>query len=161
MEGFLSQVSNYLFEGASLLIAAGALIYAALALRVSKRALTAAEGSNLAYLKLKAHERRARAERSFLSLQSACQDMRSRWELHHDRHYPKMGSQDFRRDDTRHIAEVEREGRELLRPLELELQEIGVLDSDALEDYIRRADRAAMRIEQLTLRLSPPKQLVV
>ena len=161
LEGVFELIDNYFFEVASLLIASGALIYAARAFRVAKQALASAEGSDLAALKLKAHEGRARAQRSFLSLQSACHEMRGRWNVHHDRHYPRFGSQDSRHNDTRHISEVEREGRNLLSPLEQELPENGVLNSDALEDYIQRAEQAAMRIEQLTLRLSPPKPLIV
>ena len=111
-------ISEFLFEVASLSIAAGALMYAALAFRIAKQALVAAERSDLAALKLKAQEGRARAERSYLSLQAACHEVRRQWDLHHDRHFPKLGSPGFRRDDTHHILEVESEGRELLRPLE-------------------------------------------
>ncbi|WP_289032291.1 hypothetical protein [uncultured Roseibium sp.] len=159
MDGVLSFITDHFFDGASLLLAAGALIYAALALRVAKQALVTAKMSDVATLKLKAHEGRERAEKSFLSLQSACHDTRSQWNLHHDHHYPTLGSQDFRQDDTRHISEIENEGRTLLGPLELGLSELGTMDVAALEDYIQMAHRTAARIEQLRFRLSPPKQL--
>lgn len=160
LESALEMVGNYFFEIASLLIATAALVYAALALRVAKEALVSGRGADLLALKLRAQEGRVRAERSFLSLQSACHEMRARWDLHHDRHYPKLGNQDFRNKETRHISQVERQGRELLRPLEFGLSspEAG---SATLEEYIHRAEKAAVEIEQLTLQLSPPKQLFV
>lgn len=161
MEGVLGLVSKYFFEIASLLLATGALIYAGLALRVAREALESASGSDLAALKLKAHEGRVRAERSFLSIQSACHEMLGRWDVHHNRHFPRLGSQDFRNNDTRHISEVERQGRELLRPLELALPEAAASGSAALEEYIHRAEQMAIEIEQLNLRLSPPRQLFV
>lgn len=64
MQSFLEPVAGNLFDIASLLIAAGALIFSALAFRIAKQALVAAERSDLAALKLKAQEGRARAERS-------------------------------------------------------------------------------------------------
>ena len=160
LEGTLELFGNYFFEVASLLIASSALIYAALALRVAKQALVSAEHSDLAALKLRAQDQRARAQRSFLSLQSACHEMRSRWDVYHSRHYPTLGSFDSRRNDTRHISEVEREGRKLLGPIERELPEDRALNSDLLEDYILRADQTAVQIEQLKLRLSPPKPII-
>ena len=156
MQSYLEPLASNFFEVASLSIAAGALMYAALAFRIAKQALVAAERSDLAALKLKAQEGRARAERSYLSLQAACHEVRRQWDLHHDRHFPKLGSPGFRRDDTHHILEVESEGRELLRPLE---PEMGGLDSDGLESYIQLADRTSVAIERLTFRLSPPKAL--
>ncbi len=103
MEAMLERVAGlageYLFEVVSLLIAAAALYYAALAFRVAKRALLTSQESDKVTLKLMAQERRAQAERSFLSLQSACHDMRSQWDVHHDRHFPMLAAQDFRRDD--------------------------------------------------------------
>jgi hypothetical protein len=160
LEVFLGLVDAHFFEISSLLIATGALIYAALALRVAKEALASAKGSDLAALKLKAQEARVRAERSFLSLQTACHETQGRWDDHHDRHYPKLGSQDFRSKDTLHIAQVERQGRELLRQLEIALPEAATSDSVALEEYIRRANQTVIEIEQLILRLSPPRQLL-
>ena len=163
MEGMLERVAglfeDYFFEVASLLLAAVALYYAALAFRVAKRALLTAQESDIVTLKLKAHEGRAKAERSFLSLQSACHDVRRQWEVHHDRYFPQLGIHDFRQDETRHITEVENEGRQLLKPLALNLSDMGALDVAELENYIQRADQSAVRIEQLTFRLSPPKQL--
>lgn len=159
MDGVLGFMRDHLFDGASLLLTAGALIYAARALRVAKQALVTAKMSDVATLKLKAHEGRERAEQSFLSLRSACHDTRSKWSAHHDRHFPKIGSQDFRQDDTRHISAIESEGRTLLKPLQLELSELGTMDAAALEDYIQQAHRTAARIEQLRFHLSPPKQL--
>jgi len=163
MEAVLEDVGelfrNYFFEVASFLLAAAALYYAALAFRVAKRTLLTTQESDIVTLKLKAHEGRVQAERSFLSLQSACHDMRNQWDVHHGRHFPTMGAQEFRRDDTRHIAEVENEGRRLLKPLALNLSEMGTLDVAELEDYIHRADQSVVRIAQLAFRLSPPRQL--
>ncbi|WP_299478117.1 hypothetical protein [uncultured Roseibium sp.] len=159
MDGVLGLIRDHFFDGASLLLAACALIYAALALRVAKKALVTAKMSDLATLKLKAHEGRERAEQSFLSLQSACHDTRSQWSLHHDRHFPMLGSLHSPQDDTRHISEIEKEGRALLRPLDLSLSELGTKDAAELEDYIQRTHRTATRIEQLRFELSPPKQL--
>lgn len=158
MESVVALIGNFLYEGASLMIAAGALIYAVLAHRVATKALAAAEESDSATLKLKAQEGRARAERSFLSLQAACREMRRRWDLHQDRHYPILTLQDIHRDDMRHILEVESEGRKLLGTLKLE---VGALSSDDLEGYIQRADQTAVDIERLTFRLSPPKELFI
>lgn len=159
MERFVGFFGSNFFEVASLLFAAAALYYAALAFRVAKRALLTAQESDIVTLKLKAHEGRTQAERSFLSLQTACHDMRSQWDVHHGSHFPKLGTQDWRRDDTRHITEIENEGRKLLQPLAVNLSELGALNVAELEDYIQRANQSAVRIEQLTFRLSPPKQL--
>ena len=161
LEGVFALAGNYFLDGVSLLIAVGALIYAALAFRVSRQALKSAEVTHFAGLKMKAHEALARAERSFLSLQTACHGMHEQWELHHGKHYPKLGSGDFRKNDTRHIFEIEREGRKLLTPLRVEQPEIAKFDASDFEDYIRQADRTAVGIEQLALRLSPPKPLFV
>ena len=160
-------VVAYLIEVASLLLAAAALVYAALAFRASRQALETAKESDLAALKLKANEGWAKAERSFLSLQTACRDMLERWEAHHNRQRtkPVLGAgfevRDDRLDDTHHILVVEDEGRNLLKPLANDLSELGNMDGCALEAYIQLADRSALRIEQLELRLSPPKQPVV
>lgn len=159
LESVFGMIWSYLFEVVSLLIAAAALVYAALALRVAKHALETAKESDLAALKLKAHEGRASAERSFLSLQSACQDARSRWDIHLSRHFPKLGAQDYRREDTRHISEVENEGRKLLIPLTLELSQLGTMDARALEEYIERTNQTVLWIAKLCLRLRAPKQL--
>jgi hypothetical protein len=163
MEAILERVGRlageYFFEVVSLLLAAAALYYAALAFRVAKRALLTSQESDKVTLKLKAQERREQAERSFLSLELACHDMRSQWDVHHGRHFPMLAAKDFRRDDTRHITEIENEGRNLLKPLALSLSELGTLDVVELEKYIQRADQSAVRIERLAFRLSPPKQL--
>ncbi|MCA1337477.1 hypothetical protein [Pseudooceanicola marinus] len=113
----------------------------------------------MATLKMKAQEKRMRAERSFVTLQSACQEMRRQWSVHHNRHYPILGNQDFRRKDTLHIAHVETEGRALLRGLELNMSEMGASSMAALDEYIQRADETTLQIEQLALRLSPPKPI--
>lgn len=151
---------TYFFDAASLLIASAALIYAALAHRVSKKAQATAQEYEVVALKMTAQEKRMRAERSFLTLKSACQEMRSRWSVHHDHHYPIMGSQEFRRNDTLHIAQLESEGRELLKRLDLDLSNSEALNASALAEYIQRADETALRIEQLALHLLPPKPLV-
>lgn len=158
MESYVGLNISDFIEVASLLLGCAALIYAALAFRVSKQALKTAAESDLATLKLTAHERRTKAERSFFSLQSACQDMRNLWDDHHSRNFPKFGARNFKCDDTRHISEVENQARKLLAPLALDLSELGAMDYAALEDYIERADQSALQIEQLTFRLSPPKQ---
>lgn len=159
LENYLGFLGEHFFEAASLILAAGALIFAALAFRVAKQAIAINEASELAILKLKAFERRTRAERGFLSLQSHCQDFRNRWHVHHDRHGPKLSSQDFRKKDIRNIDEVENKGRNLLKPFAHDISEMEALDAAALKDYIQRADQSALRIEQLAFRLSPPKQL--
>lgn len=158
LESVLDLIGKNFFEVISSLLAAVALVYAALAFRVSKQALEAGKESDLAALKLKAHEGREKLDRSFLSLQSACHEMRGRWEDHHGRHFPTLGSCDYRLDDTRHISEIENEGRKLLSPLALNLSQLREMDSVALEDYIQRTNQAAVRIEKLSFRLSPPKQ---
>ncbi len=160
LESVIEFFAGYFFEVSSLLLAAAALYYAALAFRVAKRALLTSQESDKVTLKLKAQEARAQAERSFLSLQSACHDIRGQWDIHHSRHFPALGDPHFRQDDTSHITEVETEGRKLLRPLALNLSELGALDVAELEDYIQRADQSAVIIEQLAFRLSPPKQFV-
>ncbi|MBY6121838.1 hypothetical protein KUV64_22135 [Mameliella alba] len=164
MEGVLGPITEligaHFFDVTSLIIASAALIYAGLALRVAKEGQVSTEVSELATLRMTAQEKRIQAERSFLSLQSACHDMRSRWRVHHDRHYPIMGNQDFRRNDTLHIAQVENEGRKLLKRLELDMCNIGALNAEVLDNYIQGADEIALKIEQLALQLSPPKPLL-
>ena len=160
-------IEGYIFEVASLLIAAAALVFAALAFRDSRRTLQIAKESDLTALKLKALEGRAKAERSYLSLLTACNDMREQWEAYHNRQRTRpvlgagFGLRDDRLDDTRHISNVENEGRKLLKPLAHDLSELGGMDDSALEEYIQLADQSALRIEQLAFRLSPPKRQFV
>jgi hypothetical protein len=161
LEGVMGIFGAYFFEIASLLLAAAALYYAARAFRVANRALLTSQESDKVTLKLKAQEGRAQAERSFLTLQSACHDMRAQWDVHHGRHFPSLGDPSFSRDDTAHIIEVEAEGRKLLAPLALNLSDMGSLDVADLEDYIQRADQSAVRIEQLAFRLTPPRNLFI
>lgn len=151
---------DYFFQLVSLLVALTALIYAALAFRVAKQALNSAKDSDLATLKLRAYDGRAKVQRSFFSLQSACQGIRQQWQFHHDHHHPPFGFQDHRLNDTRHIAEIESEGRSLLVQLALGLAELEAMDAVALEEYIKRTDETALSIEQLTLRLTPPKKII-
>jgi len=159
LEGVIGLFGAYFFEIVSLLLAAAALYYAALAFRVAKRALITSQESDKVTLKLKAQEGRELAERSFLSLQSACHNMRGQWDVHHGRHFPSLRDPRLCRDDTVHITEVETEGRKLLAPLALNLSDMGSLSVADLEDYIQRAAQSAVRIEQLTFRLTPPKKL--
>lgn len=161
LEDVLPLISNYFLDGVSLLIAVSALIYAALAFRVSRQALKSAEMTHFAELKMKAHEGRARAERSFLLLKTACHEMQKQWDLHHGSHYPTLGSREFRQNDTRHILEIESEGRKLLAPLGLKQPDLAKFRASDLEDYIRKADHTAIKIEQLVLSLSSPKPIFV
>lgn len=161
MEGLWDLAGNHFFEGASFLISACAVLYAALALRVAKRAVVAAEASDLVALKLKARDGKAEAQRSLLRLQAACHEMRSRWNQHHDLHYPKMGERDYRWDDITHILAVESEGRELLKAVEMEMSGLSVMNPKALEDCIQRTDGTVIEIDRLVLKLSPPKPLFV
>ncbi|GLQ16446.1 hypothetical protein [Maritalea porphyrae] len=156
MEGVWEYFGNYFFEVASLSIAFGALVYAVLAFHVAKTATKAAEASDLVSFNLKAGEVMARAEQSFLSLQKACHDLRLQWENHHRHHTPNLGAYESRQEDTRHIIEVEVEGRKLLMMLKHEMDSLSV---DTLKDFIQNANQTTTKIERLALQLTPPKQL--
>lgn len=155
MEGIWEFLGNYFFEVASLLIALGALVYAALAFQIAKKATRAAEVSDLASLNLRADEVMTKAQQGFVSLQKDCGDMRRRWEHHHRHHGPKMGACETHQEDTRHIIETEAEGRKLLMTLTNEMDN---LSADTLKEFIRNANQTTTKIERLTLRLTPPKK---
>jgi len=160
MQNAIELVGKHFFDMASLLMAVAALIYAARAFRVAKQAIEIAKESDLINLKMKAQDGRAKAERSFTSLQSACRNVRDKWEVHHQNHYPLFGHHDFRNDDTDHIALVEREGRKLLKPLAISQVKMKTMKPDDLEVYIAQTEAVARQIDKLALRLHSPKRLV-
>jgi hypothetical protein len=158
MQNGIELFGEHFFEITSLLISVAALIYAALAFRVARQAVGAAKESDLIALKMKAQDGRAKAERSFTSLQSACRNVRKKWDVHHQAHYPLFGHQNVRQEDTRHIIEIERKGQDLLKPLTLSQAALKTMKPAALEDYIEQTDVAARQIDKLGFRLSAPKQ---
>lgn len=159
MQNGIELLGDYFFEIASLVITVAALVYAALAFRVAKQAIDIAKASDLLALKMKAQDGRAKAERSFTSLQSACRDVHDRWDVHHQNHFPRLGNYDLRIQDTNHIAQIEREGRELLKPLTVNQAALRAMKPNELEDYIEQSEAIARQIDKLGFRLRSPKQL--
>lgn len=160
MQSGIELLGEYFFEIASLVITVAALIYAALAFRVAKQAIDIAKASDLLALKMKAQDGRAKVVRSFTSLQSACRDVLDKWDVHHQNHFPRLGSHDLRNQDTDHIAQVEREGRELLKPLIVNQATLRAMKPNELEDYIEQTEAVAQRIDKLGFRLASPRRIV-
>lgn len=152
------------FEIVSVLIAAGALFYAALAFRASKQAIKATKESDITALLVKAQDGISDAKRSFLLLQEACLLMRREWENHKSQHFPTLGS-DFGRsmfaepDETQHISEIERTGSKALNELLASIPEFDASTSLELHQFIARAQSASTQIERLKLGLEGPKPL--
>lgn len=159
IESVFSVFKPHAFEVISMLIAGAALIYAALAFKAAKHAIQATKDSDMTALRVKVLDGTSEAERSFLKLQDACQTTRDLWERHIDIHYPVLGSGFERPKETRHIAELEREGSKLLRELINPASIAGKAGTVDLEGYIRHAQAASVQIERLKLRLEAPKPL--
>jgi len=152
------------FEIISILIAAVALIYAALAFRASKQAIKATKESNVAALRVKVQEGISEVERSFLVLQESCLHTRREWESHASRHYPVLGSSFSNSifsepDETVHISKIERTGSKVFRELLSSVPEPNASAPAELHQFIERARCASTRIERLKLGLELPKPL--
>lgn len=152
------------FEIVSILISAGALLYAALAFSTSKQAIKAAKDSDITALQVKAQDGISEAKRSFLSLQEACLLTRRQWENHKSKHYPTLGSKFGRSmfaepEDTRHISNIERTGSKALNDLLASVPKSEAPAPSELHQFIARAQSASMQIERLKLGLEGPKPL--
>lgn len=152
------------FEIVSILIAASALIYAALAFSASKQAIKATKESEITVLQVKAQDGISDAKRSFLLLQEACLLTRREWENHKSRHFPVLGSDLGRSmfaepDETRHISEIERTGSKTLNELLASIPKFDAPTSSELHRFIARAQSASTQIERLKLGLEGPKPL--
>lgn len=153
-------LQNHFFNVTSLVVSVVALVLAVLAFRVAKQALLHTRETDLATRKLQAHEKCAQAKRSYMAMKMNCQNLRSQWEAFHNNHYSKLGTQVFIQRDLHHIDEVEIEAGALLRTLTLNPSEINELDTAGLDTYIVQSEQTVSSIEQLSSRLSPPKQLL-
>ena len=150
------------FDVISILISAGALLYAALAFRTSKQAIKAARDSDITALKVKAQDCISDAERSMLSLQEACLQTRQKWDRHNARQFPKFGvnfggSMLGEPEDTRHIREIECKGLKMLEELLSLTPMPDALAPSDLHQFVARAQSTTTQIERLKLRLDGPK----
>ncbi|MEP4961956.1 MAG: hypothetical protein ABJU19_22025 [Roseobacter sp.] len=150
------------FEIVSLLIAAGALIFAALAFSVAKQAIKATKESDITALQVKAQDSISDAKRSFLLLQEACLLTRRDWENHKSQHFPQLGDNFGRSmfaepDETQHISEIERTGSKALGELLASMPSSDALTSSELHQFIAKAQFTSTQIERLKLGLEGPK----
>lgn len=152
------------FEIVSILISAGALLYAALAFNTSKQAIKATKDSDITALQVKVQDGISDAKRSFLSLQEACLLTRREWENHKSKHFPALGSNLGRSmfaepEETQHISNIERIGTKALNELLASIPKSDAPASSELHQFIARAQSASMQIERLKLGLEGPKPL--
>ncbi|SDP79323.1 hypothetical protein SAMN04488512_1501 [Sulfitobacter litoralis] len=152
------------FEILSILISAGALVYAALAFRTSRQAIKAARDSDITALQVKAQDSISAAERSMLILQEACRQTRQEWDRHKTRHFPALGgnlggSMFAEPEETRHIRKIERAGLKTLKELIASRPKPDALAPSELHQFIARAQSASTHIERLKLGLKGPKPL--
>ncbi len=150
------------FEIVSILISAGALLYAALAFSTSKQAIEATKNSDITALQVKVQDGISDAKRSFLSLQEACLLTRREWENHKNKHFPTLGSNLGRSmfaepEETQHISNIERTGSKALHELLASVPDSDAPASSELHQFIARAQSASMQIERLKLGLEGPK----
>lgn len=150
------------FEILSILISAGALLYAALAFRTSKQAIKVARDSDITALHLRAQDSISGAKRSLLKLEEACHQTRREWDNHRTRHFPAFGS-DLERsmfsgpEETQHISSIERAGLKTLEELLALTPKPDVSAPSELHQFIARAQSASTHIERLKLGLKGPK----
>lgn len=150
------------FEIVSILIAAGALFYAALAFSASKQAIKATRESDITALQVKAQDGISDAKRSFLSLQEACLLTRREWDNHKSQHFPSLGSSFGRSvfavpEETQHISEIEQTGSTALNGLLASIPKSDASTTSDLYEFIAKAQSASTQIERLKLGLEGPK----
>ncbi|WP_421702747.1 hypothetical protein [Aliiroseovarius sp.] len=150
------------FEIVSILIAAGALFYAALAFSASKQAIKATQESDITALQVKAQDGISDAKRSFLSLQEACLLTRREWDNHKSQHFPTLGSSFGHSifavpEETQHISEIERTGSTTLNELLASKPKSDAPTTSDLCEFIAKAQSASTQIERLKLSLEGPK----
>lgn len=156
-ENLLNYAAAHAFEITSLLMSLAALVYAALALKAARQAILIAKESDLAALRLRAQDEFSAAERSFHELRAACHQTKGKWDRHIEKHYPILGRKFGQPTETRHIAELEKAGRGLLRELKDATPLAAANDAAVLESFIRQAQAAALQIERLAFDLEDPK----
>ncbi|KII17711.1 hypothetical protein [Phaeobacter sp. S60] len=152
------------FDILSILISAGALLYAALAFRTSKQAIKAARDSDITALQVKAQDSILDAKRSMLILQEACLQTRQEWDRHKTQHFPALGRNLARSmfaepKETQHIGTIECTGLKTLEELLASTPEPDALSPSELHRFIARAHSASTQIERLKLDLEGPKPL--
>ncbi|SFS22265.1 hypothetical protein [Yoonia litorea] len=156
LETTLNLAAQHAFEIISLLIAAAALVYAALAFKAAKHAVQATKDSDLTALRVKMQDSISGAERSLIRLQEACQATRLQWENKNDRAFPVLGTGFFDRSETDHIQELEHAGFKLLQELAATAPK-ATSSTTEIEAFIGRARTASVQIERLKFRLECPK----
>lgn len=146
----------------SILISAGALLYAALAYRTSKQAIKDSRDADITALHLRAQDSISDARRSLLILQEACHQTRQEWDNHRTRHFPALGggfgrSMFSEPDETKHISSIERTGLKSLEDIIASTPKPDVSAPSELHQFIARAQSASTHIERLKLGLKGPK----
>lgn len=159
MDLAIGLVEQHAFEAISILIAAAALVYAALAFKAAKQAVQATRDSDMTALRVKVQDGISGAARSLLKLQKACQSTRDGWKKHRNKRYPTLGNGLGRADETRHIGEIERAGSKLLRELHSSAPKTGKENAVDLEGFTKKAHSASVQIERLKFGLEAPKPL--
>ncbi len=145
------------FEVISLLIAAAALVYAALAFRAAKHAVRATKDSDLTALRVKMLDGISDARRSLIRLHEACQATRNQWEDMNGRHFPVLGNGLGFRSETDHIGELETAGTRLLDELSALAPKAETSKAADIEAFIARAQSASVQIERLKFKLEAPR----
>lgn len=158
---FLDLAAGRIFEILSLVVAIVALAYAILALRVAKQANQIAKESSLAAMRVRLRDEVSAAQISLLRLEEACQRTRNQWEQHWIQHIPVLGRPSGKffsePQETRHISEAERDGRAMFNLVRQSTTDPVSNDASELESHIILAQKTAIEIDQLSLRLEAPK----
>lgn len=152
--------TNNWLEVVSLAIALVALIYASMAHYSSKEAARATKTSDVTHLRLQAKSSLSKADRSFLSLQSACNVNRDLWKRHDQKYFPLLSVRSFdQSDELKSIGSTERDGARLLHCIRESYAGLNEMHVEQLEVIIQETDQTGIQIERLAHRLQEPPQL--
>lgn len=153
----MSVLVEYVFQIATVILAAAALVSAERAIRISRYALQSTKEASLVSLRVMVREAIADAESSFLRLQGDCQTAQGQWEAYERKHFPPMRSNFFDRPEVEKVKKIEHQGRLLLRELLNETSVSEVDDEPTLERFIGTARTKSVDIERLRLQVEAPR----
>lgn len=149
-------VANPILDLTLKIVGVAGFVVAVLAWKAATASVQATKASNITSLRMKALESTAAAERSFVSLQSNCQSARIAWQQNINKHLTPMSILGYESDELKTNAHAVREGADLMRKLE---QNLDCLNQDELERFVEEAQRTAIDIERLSSRLERPQSL--
>lgn len=154
IEVALEWVAHQWLEIGTLVATCGALFYAHLAYRTSKRGLDQAKQAEVNSLRIQAKAALNDTRQAQVSLELSCQVYRANW-ASYARTQPILGrpAGHFERCP---INAVQSEGRQLLAPLSTSSENVDKMDLSELEALMQRAKATSLRIQALAGKLEPP-----